>query len=1745
MKTTNPYTNSRSSGWYYYNYTIPGTYYLSLENINFNCVVAGGGGFGGIAGSYPTTTCSDLIGAGGGGGGGGGEVLTSTLEGTKQITIKVGNVGESSYVVSNEISVTALPGSNGVNGQNAVCISNSSTFMSGGTGGGSTGGAGATITINNGAWGGTNNGYNGSINGGGGGGGGKPGTDDYSPSYGGSGGIGIQVTFADGTGSAYFNKGATGGNGGDLTILPVNGSNAGTGSVLIYYKVSNYTGSTNPYTKVTNDFYTYYNYKIPGTYYLNITNILYNVLVCGGGGLGGNAGAIPLPTSKCYNNTTLIGPGGGGGAQSGQVLPRTIELGFETQLTLVVGDIGQTSYITYVDINGKVIKIAVANPGVNGIEGTNFRCSSSTYSSGGNGGNSGYDLSGNVLYDASGGVVNFESGVWVSSTDGSSGTINGGGGGGAGTPSGNITYGGSGGEGTLVTFNDNTGESYINPGGIGGNGGNLTTKAISGADGLYGSILLYYYKNYEGNTNPYTRIASSEWYYHAYNIPGTYNLSLQSVDANILVCGGGGLGGYAGTNVIMDDYSGYVAAGGGGGGGGGSVVTTYLDLAANTNIVINVGTLGESSSITYNNNTITAAAGSNGSNGANSLKLDENPSGWTSGGLGGQSIGGIGGFVSVTSTLVDSSYQYEWSSSAEGADGTNNGGGGGGAGVPYGENPMYGGKGAKGTLITFLDNSGSVEINPGGDAGSGSNFNVQATDGVPAVKGSNLGKGSVMIYYKVNFSGNKNFYTSINNLGYYYYNYIIPGTYKLVLDPALYDIDLYCVVCGGGGFGGEAGQNTIQSCSNPDSAYVAAGGGGGGGGGGVTTKTFIVTNSNELIIVVGDHTQRSYINYNGETIEASGGTNGNNGSNDVCLKYDWDSGGKGSDSINGTGGGAGGIAYISYDSETSEYIWSSSSNGSPGDSGGGGGGGAGVPIDQNITYGGAGSGTSVLFADGFTKNINFSGVGGSSSNKTIQAQNGASGAKGSVMIYYKINYNYSGTKNIYTNKEVYDYFYYSYQIPGTYTLKLDAANVDFIIVGGSGQGGTAGNNTIQSCSNSVYLAAGGGGGGGGGQVVTRTITPSLEPITIVVGERGQSSYIICNGERIEAQFGANGQNGSNDVCTRYDWDSGGKGSDSINGTGGGAGGIGYINYDSNTSEYIWSSSSNGFSGTNNGGGGGGAGTPSGEYITNGGLGIGTLVNFSDSTGSVYFGIGGSGGNGSNKTIAATNGRFGSNACVVIYYNTNVNIYTGEKGGSSWFYNYYRTPGTYSLTLATTGINYYCVIAGGGGQGGTAGSNIITSCSSSLYPLIAARGGGGGGAGQVVTTEFAPSSTPITIFVGDIGESSYIIYNDEKFEALAGTNGQNGSNSYCSIEEQSGGNGNGGDSIGGLSGAVVYEYNIEYQDFDWKSSADGSPGTINGGGGGGAGTPQGKYITNGGAGAPGTLVEFMDGTGSVYINPGGDGGKGSNFNTAATNGQNAPTPTGVVMFYYNLVNEDGSCFSPFTWFNEQDTNVKIYQYRYNIQGETTYLLYGYSIPGYNICVYWPVTSCRWTGWRGWELKCSTDWTNWCCCWSTPEIFVFPDVYITYKVDIPVTLYLIEFETLYPVLNETLSTNKVVLGDITIKYTIEYLGLSSGGTITIENGDDGYEIIPSDGVYPSQITLEKEVISITYGLFSYTVELQLVIELCFRPPEAETWFSLKIYSVLSIEDPVLSITVYEYSWLVYTYIYNVENPPEQTN
>ncbi len=411
----------------------------------------------------------------------------------------------------------------------------------------------------------------------------------------------------------------------------------------------------------------------------------------GGGGGGGGYTTISADHNLTANTAYTITVGSGGAAQSNGTASSIMQ--GSTTLATAAGGKGANKTVGG---NGG------SGGGTGGSAGSNGNCGSVP-----NGGGSGGVNGANGKKNANN-VSNFGTGQSVTTCEFQKGTM-----GSSSCDSGAKLYasGGKGGSGNYnrEDFNGNcsindsasAGSSAAANTGNGGNGGNVGGTGGTGGSGIVilrttqqivynNTVLGTYGGNYEvvndGSGNYRVKFKTSGKF-----IPST------NLNVDIFLVGGGGGGGSTGSGN-----------GNGGGGGGGGRTTTYsnytLESGKTYNINIGLGgasaTAGGTTSIVYNGNTITSAAGGNGGAGMTG------GNGGSGGGSGGVSAGDV---THAEPTGSSCSLRAH----AGGAGGTN-----GGAGSNNANGDSYRGTGQGTTTYEFGGSSGTL-YSAGGAGGAG------------------------------------------------------------------------------------------------------------------------------------------------------------------------------------------------------------------------------------------------------------------------------------------------------------------------------------------------------------------------------------------------------------------------------------------------------------------------------------------------------------------------------------------------------------------------------------------------------------------------------------------------------------------------------------------------------------------------------------------------------------------------------------------------------------------------------------------------------------------------------------------------------------------------------------------------------------------------------------------------------------------------------------------------------------------
>ena len=393
------------------------------------------------------------------------------------------------------------------------------------------------------------------------------------------------------------------------------------------------------------------------------------------------------------------------------------------------------------------------------------------------------------------------------------------------------------------------------------------------------------------------------------------------------------------------------------GGSGGFASATISNISSTDTLTVFVGASGLGSPVGQSG----YGAGRGGQRSELLYSRSGNSANWYVGGGGGAGQNGNGGFGGSNSSggaatgpnqAVNTGTTGRSGGGAGGGSGSNQGNRGGGGGSGW-----QGGSGAGG-------NGGGNCTGGGGGGGSGiysisSSLSSDVTNILEAIGSQGSSSGAAAPYNTIEQyvtghggSGQDGLAVVAITVPNFQTEFIEPGTYQWTA-PA--DVTSVCVVCIGGGAGGDNGYGTYS-----------------GGGGGLGYKNNIsVTPGQSYTVVVGaggSGAGQSYSAVNGgaggdsyfmnaNTVRGAGGTRGSGGS------YTGDGGGTGGAGTTisgGSGGGGGGAGGYSGNGGAG----SNSGNGSAGSGGGGGGGATGVYGSNYFggsqgTRAGAGGGTGI------------------------------------------------------------------------------------------------------------------------------------------------------------------------------------------------------------------------------------------------------------------------------------------------------------------------------------------------------------------------------------------------------------------------------------------------------------------------------------------------------------------------------------------------------------------------------------------------------------------------------------------------------------------------------------------------------------------------------------------------------------------------------------------------------------------
>lgn len=190
----------------------------------------------------------------------------------------------------------------------------------------------------------------------------------------------------------------------------------------------------------------------------------------------------------------------------------------------------------------------------------------------------------------------------------------------------------------------------------------------------------------------------------------------------------------------------------------------------------------------------------------------------------------------------------------------------------------------------------------------------------------------------------------------------------------------------------------------------------------------------------------------------------------------------------------------------------------------------------------------------------------------------------------------------------------------------------------------------------------------------------------------------------------------------------------------------------------------------------------------------------------------------------------------------------------------------------------------------------------------------------------------------------------------------------------------------------------------------------------------------------------------------------------------------------------------------------------------YLLKGYTVPGLELCVYWPKWECDSTGiWYDWIYYCYvSDWKNWCCCWTTPDVPVFPDLNFFVECDFSITVNVtLENFQLSLTAPEIVLTPYVIINPFTltlgvndVQYNIDMLK---------EPFKLGYD---EEFGYETRVTLPSYKFTLNAG-FDYTAYIYFDIDFDLYP-EYTTWTRIPVNIDLTVEDLITGATIVSYTF-----------------
>ena len=220
----------------------------------------------------------------------------------------------------------------------------------------------------------------------------------------------------------------------------------------------------------------------------------------------------------------------------------------------------------------------------------------------------------------------------------------------------------------------------------------------------------------------------------------------------------------------------------------------------------------------------------------------------------------------------------------------------------------------------------------------------------------------------------------------------------------------------------------------------------------------------------------------------------------------------------------------------------------------------------------------------------------------------------------------------------------------------------------------------------------------------------------------------------------------------------------------------------------------------------------------------------------------------------------------------------------------------------------------------------------------------------------------------------------------------------------------------------------------------------------------------------------------------------------------------------------SCASPFVF----EESVTIIETKSSVGVSGSFTLPGYTLPSTQLC--WPTwkapySSCKWGGWQNTKLKCK--WvkgsSGWCCCWSTPNVEIWPTLTFTGSVFIPFVFESsagVEISVEEP--PEPFQANSITIEECDCSLVISGAGINTNITINIL--PTPITIVEINGSFSINVPLYGFSSSATELGIKYTLSVETSLLFCLEPVPPVGWINLELdCSITAYENDVINYTV----------------------